>query len=368
MKLRNTKPIVMNKIGLKIYFILLVLPQLLLATGKEGIYKKTTTINKTYTVGETGQVHIDNEYGNINIITWDKNEVTFTVTITVDGNNQNKVIERMEGIEVRINRNGDKIAAKTYIKSIKSSWNLFNWFSSNDTNFKINYTIKMPAKFDLTIHNDYGNIYLDRLEGSLNLTADYGQFELGELLNENNRITTDYFSNSSISFIKNGTIKADYSRINIDYAYKLTLACDYTHIQIDKIRKLIYNNDYGSIKVSNADEITGSGDYQSRSFSGISYLKMNGDYGSLKIADIQPEFELIKITSDYTNIKINNNKKVAYQITIKQEYGSVKYDNLEIVKFIQENGNKHLTGYYKDPDSPSKIIIEHEYGSIKISN
>ena len=358
----------MKKIGLKLIIIFLVLPQLLLAADKEGKYKKTKIVQQTYEVGNNGIVFINNEYGDINVVTWNQNKVDISVHITVDGNDMEKVINRLDHIQVDLHREGDQITAKTDVASMKSSWNFFSWRSSNNVNFKIHYEVKMPASFDLNIDNDYGNVYIDRLEGRLTLNADYGQFVIGELLNENNKIVTDYFKNSSISFIKNGRIIADYSRIKIDYAYNLNLTCDYTKIQIGTLRKLKYNNDYGSISVDNGKEIIGGGDYQSRYFGGVNYMKFSGDYGSLKIDGLMPGFDQINIHSDYTVIRIYNPKKAAYQLDIQQEYGSVQYDDVKVYKDISDSGDRHIEGYYLDRNAASKISITHDYGSIKIQN
>ncbi len=358
----------MKKIGLKLLLLCLVLPQLILAADKEGKYKKTKIVRQSYEVGSTGTVHISNEYGDINVVTWNENKVDIAVRITVDGNDMEKVINRMDHIEVDLRREGDDIIAKTTVQSIRSSWNFFSWRSSNNVNFKIRYEVKMPANFDLNINNDYGNIYIDRLEGSLTLNADYGQFVIGELLNEKNKIVTDYFKNSSISFIKNGRIIADYSRIKIDYAYNLNLSCDYTKIQIGTLRKLKYNNDYGSISVDNGKEIIGGGDYQNRVFGGVSYMKFSGDYGSIKISSLMPGFDQVNIHGDYTSISIYNPKKAPYQLDIQQEYGSIHYDDVNVYKDISDSGDRHIEGYYLDRNAASKIKITHDYGSIKIHN
>ena len=80
----------MKKIGLKLLIIFLVLPQLLLAADKKGKYKKTKIVQQTYEVGDEGTVRIINEYGDINVVTWNENKVDITVRITVDGNDMEK--------------------------------------------------------------------------------------------------------------------------------------------------------------------------------------------------------------------------------------------------------------------------------------
>jgi len=359
----------MKKIGLKFYIIILfLLPQLLPAAGKEGKYKKTKVIQQIFNVDNTGKVMISNEYGNINVVTWQENKVVIVATVNVDGNDVDKVRERLDGINVYLSQNGTTIRAKTEIKSLKSSWSFFGWHSSNNTNFKINYEIKMPPKFDLTINNDYGNIYVDRLEGKLDLNADYGHFELGELLNEDNRITTDYFKDSQIEFIKNGRISADYSRIHITDAYNLSMNCDYSKILIDKAGTLKFNNDYGSINIKRVDQVNARGDYQTRIFGMVTDFTFSGDYGSLKIESLDVDFKRIILSSDYTNVKIYNPNQVAYRFSLSQDYGCFKKEGLSIYKEIVHNGDRDIEGYYKNRNAEAQIKVKMDYGCLKIVN
>lgn len=352
------------------FLILLLLPLSLMANYGEGNIKKQKVTHKTYQVGNSGTVYIDNSYGNINVDTWQKNSVEITVTVKVDGNNDDMVYKQLKNIDVVFSQNGNQIKAVTDITSVNNSWSFWSLFSGNNKNinYKINYEIKMPINHDLKISNDYGNIYVDELNGNLDLNADYGRFNLGDLNGKDNKIIVDYFATSSIDFMNNGEIRADYSRINIGSAYTLKMACDYTTIKIDNIRNLYYSNDYGAITVNNSTVIKADGDYQRRVFANVNSLKLNGDYGSLTINGLKQNFDNISLICDYVTIKINNNTHVAYQFKMNQEYGCFKNENLYIRKNIQESGEKHIEGYYKDENATSTIKIIEDYGCVKVYN
>jgi len=360
----------MKYIKHNIYIILFLLPLSLMANYGKGSIKKQKEIRKTYDVGSSGKVSIDNSYGNVNINTWQKNTVEITVTVKVDGNNTEAVNKQLRQIEVIFNQNGSQISAKTKIDCVNSSWSLWSMFgsSSKKVNYKISYSVKMPINFDLKINNDYGNITINELNGNLYLSADYGRFNFGNLNGKSNKIVVDYFATSSIDFIDRGEIHADYSRINIDSAYLLNMACDYSTIKIDKVRNLKFSNDYGSVSVKNSTNVKGSGDYQRRSFGNVNLLQFKGDYGSITIDNLQPNFEKIHLICDYVTIKIKNNQQVPYRFTLNQEYGCFKNENLHIRKNIQDNGEKHIEGYYKNENASSIIKITEDYGCVKIYN
>jgi hypothetical protein len=360
----------MRPIKLNIIFFLLLLPFLSFANERKGSVQKEKTLHKIYQVSSSGTVFIDNSYGNINISTWQKNLVEISVNISVDGNSEDIVNKQLQYIDVTFSQNGSQVKALTNINSIKNSWSIWSLFgnSSKSVNFKINYEVKMPINHNLKISNDYGNISIDELNGNLDLNADYGRFNFGNLNGKRNNISVDYFSTSSIDFVNKADIRADYSRINIGSAYALDMACDYSTIKIDKVRRLKFSNDYGSISVKNSTDIKGEGDYQRRIFDNVNNLQFEGDYGSVTVDNISANFEKINLICDYVTIKIKNPQQVPYRFIMNQDYGCFKNENLYIRKNIQDGGEKHIEGYYKNENAQSVIKIVEDYGCVKIYN
>ena len=350
--------------------LLFFVPVLLFGHHKEGKFKKTKVIHHEYELNEHRNLHINNSYGNIHIINWDKNSIDIKVIINVDGDDATAVSKRINSIDIELYESTHNIHAITQIKSTQNSWNPISWVfgSSNNTHFKINYEIKIPASLNLNLVNEYGNLFIDKLDGKLDLNLSYGKFTIGELLNDDNVITTEYLSNSTIDFIKGGALYSDYSKMYIQTAYKLKMTCDYATIHIGDVRELQFQNDYGSLKVDNVKIVTGSGDYQKRSFAQVDYLDFQGDYGSLHIDNLLPGFEKIQLQCDYTNIKIDNTEHVPYQLNISQSYGCFKQNGLTIYKEINDNGDKSIMGFYGDRNAGSSIKITEDYGCIKIYN
>ena len=85
-----------------ILFIILLIPAISFAIEKDkGKYEKSKSIKKEYTVDSDALLRIDNRYGNVDVTSWDKNQVVIEVKITVSGNNEEKVVQRLKMIDVR---------------------------------------------------------------------------------------------------------------------------------------------------------------------------------------------------------------------------------------------------------------------------
>ncbi len=357
----------MKAIIYKITVVLMLFPLVSFSLNAKKRIEKKKTIKKEFNVNPNATININNRYGNVDITTWNENRVTFEIIITVKGRDEGAVEEKLDDITVSFNENAQEIIAKTHISNKSKSW--FSWFgSSNNLNYKINYIVKMPKSNNLTIYNDYGNIYLNEIDGKTNINCDYGKIVLGSLNNSNNEINIDYSRNSSIEFIKSGSIDADYSSFSIDAAKNIALNADYTTSNFENIEKLEYNCDYGKLSVENVNYIIGEGDYLSMQFGKIfKELDVNTDYGSLRIEQMQPNFKNVTINSDYTGIKIGIDQKTSSLIDVKVSYGSIKYEgNFTFTKKNSKTTSKHYQGYLNDKKSSSKIKINSDYGGIKL--
>ena len=126
MKLNITtqKTIIMKNNYIKnILFLLLLIPAMVFATDKgKGKYEKSKSIKKEYTVNSNALLKINNRYGNIDVSSWDKNEVVIMVKITVSGDDEAKVIKRLSMIDVDFAASRNEVSAKTVIEKTSSNW------------------------------------------------------------------------------------------------------------------------------------------------------------------------------------------------------------------------------------------------------
>ena len=103
----------------------MVLPMLSMANPINGKwdYEKTKTIKKEFDVNADALLNIKNKYGNVDVISWNQNRVEIEVTITVSGNNEAKVIDRLSKINVNFENSRTAVSAKTIIEnsSLKSA-------------------------------------------------------------------------------------------------------------------------------------------------------------------------------------------------------------------------------------------------------
>ncbi|SDS28067.1 hypothetical protein SAMN04515667_1820 [Formosa sp. Hel1_31_208] len=352
----------------KLVFTIALLPSLVLANtseGWKGQHTKEKTIKKEFNVNSNATLKVDNSYGNINITTYEGSTISFEVHIKTNGNDLDKVKEKLDDITVEFNASNAMVSAKTlFSKSKSKSW--WNWGKNNNVNMEINYVIKMPITNNVDLNNDYGSIDLDKLEGRANINCDYGKITTKELMATNNSITFDYTNNCYFEYINSGKINADYSSYTVGKTKSLDINADYTKSEIEIAEGIAYNCDYGSMKINNANNVEGNGDYLTLRL-GTIYKNVNikADYGSIKIENMAANAENIDIESDYNGITIGYDSGYNFNFDIDLEYASLRNaDDFEFTKKRIESSDKYYQGYRGNSSSGNMIRIKSDYGSV----
>ena len=360
----------MKTICFSILLLLFILPSSVYAgDAPTGRYTKKKRIEKIFTVSPNVLLEIDNSYGNIDITTWDQNRIEIEVTVLVNGNDEEKVQERLREIDVLFEKTNTVVRAETLYEREDSSswWNIF-FGNDNNVNIEINYRVKAPITSSVNLDNDYGSILINKLRGDARISCDYGRLLIGELLGENNQLSFDYTRNSSINYVKRAKIDADYSEFSINEAGTLDLNADYSESHIGKVENIKFNCDYGNIRVDKVRNVNGQGDYIGTKFGQLyNTLEINMDYGSILVEEIMKGLEFIDIDSDYTSIKIGYNSESPFSYNINTSYGDVEGlggSDFEISKRHQSSGDNFYEGYYLSETMGGKINIDSSYGNI----
>ncbi|APU70317.1 hypothetical protein [Christiangramia flava] len=334
----------------------------------EGKHTRERKIKKEFTVGASDELEIDNSYGNVDITTWNENRVVIEVTIKTNGDDEDKVEDRLRAIDVDFNQTPGGVSAKTRFQKEDRSWwkNLFDGF--NNVNMEINFLVKAPVGNNLVIDNDYGGIYIDKTNGNAKINCDYGKIDIGELNGSSNFLNFDYTRNSRVGKLTNAEINADYSDFEIGEADRVNLSADYTNSVFEKISTLEFSCDYGSLKIDKVKELRGSGDYLSTKINRIfTTANLDMDYGSLSIEKVIKGARSIQIDTDYTGVKIGYDSEMNFDFHVKTSYGGISgLRDLEVNRSNDRNTSKEVSGYYGGKGG-TQFQISTSYGSVDFS-
>ena len=345
---------------------------------------ETKEIKKEFTVNSDATLTLDNQYGNINVHSWDQDKVEIVIKIQAEGKNRKRILERLEGVNITFSNTADEVSVKTDIIE-KNYWtfSLDPFFIGLDNNhysfglgiipehsFQINYIVKMPSNNQAVIYNKYGDIFIDELKGSASIDCQSGNLNIGRLLHHDNKIEIAYSSNSNIEYMKQGTIQVDYSSLDIVESEVIDLNANYSNVQIDVVDELEFNCDYGKLGLGSVGNVEGDGDYVGITIDEIHFdAAIDLDYGALKIRSIGPDARSIIIDSDYAAIALGIDPDWSFDFEVETEYAGFKSDfGLDYLKRIKENEDGYFQGSYGTEVKKGVLNITSDYGGIKLTH
>jgi len=271
----------------------------------------------------------------------------------------------LDGITINFENSAKKVFAKTVFEK-KGSKSWWRWNKNNSVNIEVNYTIKVPVTNSIDINNNYGGVFIDKIEGQAKIDCDYGKMEIGELLGNNNQLNFDYSNNVFIDHLKNGRINANYSSFTIEKAGDIDLNADYTKSHFITANNIDYSCDYNTLIIDNVNNVKGNAEYLSLKLGEVSgEVDVKADYGAVKIVKLLPEAKNIYIQSEYARIKLGIHQDYNFKFDITLDYGHLKdIEGFQYHKKRVQNTSKYYEGFYLDANSTNTITISSEYGGV----
>jgi hypothetical protein len=292
--------------------------------------EKRKTFEKTYKVGKSDVLNIDNKFGNVHITTWNRNEIQVKVDIVSRANSEQNAQAMLDKISISESRSGSTIALKTEMGSINSK--------NGNQSFEINYTVSMPDDNALVLKNSFGNVYLPDMKGKVDLKVSYGTFKVGNLSNASNNIKASFCSGSanSISFLNKGTIELAHSTVNLGGTNGVSGTSKFT-----------------DLKIGNLSEA----------------LDMDVKYGSFRVDKVQKNFKNISVNGGFAPIVLHFENDAAFDFDINVQFADFKVDR-SLVKFTSlEQGHTSAAykGKYGSATSKGTLNITSKYNDVRFT-
>ncbi len=140
------------------------------------------TFQKNIRFESGGFLSVSNTNGDIEIISWDKNQVEIIAYKKVQAENRETAEKLMKKLEVKVHESGDEIIVETSYPKSSSSGGFFGWlFGKGGASFTVEYEIKVPENIDLNIHTTNGGVKIDNITGRLRLESTNGKIDAREI-------------------------------------------------------------------------------------------------------------------------------------------------------------------------------------------
>lgn len=343
---------VMKLLKYNLLFIFLVLAHAGLA-GKDTEVSKV--ISKNYKVGGDTELDIHNSFGKVHINNWDKNEFEVEIEIIARSSNEEKAQRILDRIEVEISESGSLISFKTDINNINTR---------NNESFEINYTVFMPIDNPLRIKNSFGDVYLDKRQGEVELDIAYGSLK-AESLEEHADVKIS-FGNADIKEMMKGELEVKYSDAEIGYLANVEFTQGFSDVEIDRVDNLEFESKYGSLEIGNVRNIRGEAEFGKFEIEELNgRLDLEAKYVSgFTIHKVSRDFESIYITGKFGSYEINLEDGISAKFKGKFQFSDLRTSGLDIdyTYRVKESNESEYRGTIGKGPSNKIIDIDSSYG------
>jgi len=243
---------------------LLSVPALSFAGTDDGVEKKKN-ISKSYNVGGSDKLSIDNSFGDVVINTWDKKEFKVDVEIYAKAKTEEQAQKILDKIKVDESQSGGEVWFKTTVGNIASKHNNDDGDDDDDDDngnhkhhgdknqeFHINYIVYMPSTNPLKIENQFGKTTVPDFKGNADITSKFGSLTTGNL-DDLDQVDVE-FGKGNIGNVHNGKVSFKFNSKsyvkNVSGSIKLNVEFSEAQFGVsDNISDLSLNNSYSTVNL-----------------------------------------------------------------------------------------------------------------------
>ncbi|HET9057814.1 MAG TPA: hypothetical protein VFN30_13295 [Chitinophagaceae bacterium] len=296
--------------------------------------EKKKNYSKSYPLSGNTLVKLDNSFGEMKIITWDKSEAKVEVNITVKANSEQGAQKLLDEIKFEDGKEGNTVYFKTSVGFKNKNWkkndddddddnedNEKNYKNSNNTtSMEINMTVYMPAGNPINAVNSFGSMVVPDLTGEAEIASRFGSLTCGKL--NNNKEVSVEFGKGEIERINGGEVNIKFSRAGI-----------------------------GKI----------SGD-----------IKANFEFSKATTINLDNTLKGLRVYNSYSTVELVLSKDLSAEFEVKTNFGSFKNNSNAKITEEKEEDDDHgpkfdHTYSGKIGSGAIKIKIKSSFGTVKIN-
>jgi hypothetical protein len=326
--------------------------------------------NKEYPVTKNTQLQIQNKFGNVDIINWNKSLISIKAVVKVWAKNKDDADKLLSYINVNFSQDGDIVKAITDINNDINKKFGFNW---NNKKMEINYTVNMPENVPLALSVKYGNAFINKLTSTSTIDIKYGKLKANSIIHTSEKPLTEItlgYSEGTIEDCQWLKMDLKYSKIQITKSKALLVVSKYSKVYVDEGSSIVSESKYDTYKIGTLSNFVTISGYSNFSFNQISNkIEVETRYSDFKVQKVPATFESISINNQYGNYRIGVDPDASYKIDGDAKYAHINFPDEGRVNKFNENNEEKVNGTVgNNPNPKATVKITTRYGSVNLED
>jgi hypothetical protein len=303
---------------------------------------------------------LSNKYGDVNVITGKEDSLIICSTVTIIQDDKNLLQKSLKMINVKI----EKIKDTIYVGTVYDKKFFNEETREGRTKFSVDYLVKVPVFMNIRIADEFGNVSVEELDGYVNIRLSQGILSIKKLSRGNlkpvntvyvdhGKVTIDEFNWMTLTLL-------NCPSVNLGKAKALNLTSAISKIYIEDVSSLVNNSKSDSYSISSVNNMISESTYSEFEIGNLNnMLKSKITYGSLRIHDVNKDFNGIDITSTQARVTLLTGQGRSFLTDINVNDAQVDFPSGKFRQIIKtaSNYSTNLIGI-AGPDKQTKSLIK----------
>ena len=327
---------------------LLILSLLVLATlSRAQDHSDKRSVHRSFPATVETTLEIQNKYGKIQVATWDRDSVDIEVDIFLTESSSSKLKKLKEDIKIDFTGTNNYIIAKTVIESengriaseLKS---ITNTITGTNKRIEINYIVRLPQHMDVVLNNKFGDIYMDDLDGQVDIELSNGVLKANRL--SGSAAISLSFANGMIKSLGSANMKLSYSDLVLNEVSELDLSSKSSKLNVDSVNVLKIDSRRDKLYFKHVEYFYGQSNFtQVWVYDFLRESSLYMKYGELTIEHVMPGFNKIFVESEYTDMTLYFDRATTLGFDILyHEKSSLRLPGTEVLSEESQTGKDHF--------------------------
>jgi hypothetical protein len=334
--------------------------------------EKHDALRLAYKVASKPQVTINNKYGNVLFVQWEKDSVVVEVDYTVRSNKPQTVDALFQMINFNHYGNQHHVQVSTNLQmNYNNLSSLLRTITAGSNTIRINYRVYIPFGAQIKVENKFGNIIMNNISAPVDVKLDNGNFSAGNI--KGMLLLDMSYGNANIQSLQDANIEFGSGDLDIQKAKDIQINSKMSRVNISQVNKLTITSLRDKYYLGNVNIISGKSTF---TFITISQMMENVllslKYGGVTMHGTSPHVTGINLSADFSNISINLNANLAADLQLTYNQGT----NLILSSKAKMNARKAVpnakntfssSGSIGESKINCKITIKNKEGQIQLT-
>ena len=134
--------------------------------------------SERYSIASGGSFSVQNVSGNLEIVSWNEDEVLVEASKVVKTVGRDRAEEAMAALKIEVDESRNEIVVRTTLP--RNSSGLMDWIFVRNVGAKVSYRIKVPGGIAVSALTVNGNVRIEAIDGQINAKTTNGQIRISE--------------------------------------------------------------------------------------------------------------------------------------------------------------------------------------------